>query len=628
MESLTIIVPFWNGHATIQRLVNSLPPSIPVIIVNDYGSATPKVKGKQVRVISLDKRGYFSGACNAGFTACAGDVLILNQDVWFKDSKWLAGVEQFLQMPQAGVYGDGVFGHPAWPNGYVQGTFMAITRKAIDTVGGFNASLYPLWGATAEYQARVCRAGLKAYPLPGIQGMAHADRHKSSFGAAITQALKEEPVKKSQFIRTPPEISVIIPEYNYGRYVGEAVTSVLAQTFQSFEIIIVDDASTDGSAATVAKMVDAWKAIRVIQHKHNGGTAQTLNTGIKAARGKYIYILSADDKIKPWTLERLYAAQQQNPHSFIYGNVTFFTGAQETVMKVQAFDFDKLLYKNHVPANILYPKAAWEEVGGYPAIMNDGREDWAMAIALGRAGWCGVHIGDSGALVRREKQNRTLRTSVWGNSYFLNKLKTTFPDVYQGRYPMACCGARGTRAKAVSNTTVLSSSSVMNEPLSATDVRLVYIGANTGRETIYGPSGRRYKYGRTARYIYLWAAAEDVKFLLETKMFALSPVKSTPVVAVEVQAAEVQPVTLATVVAGVEDVDVYDEPVEDTVFSRTLYAETAPEPVLAYDPSAMTVSQIMELDLDADAAQALLDVERAGKARRSAITYLEGLLDA
>ena len=636
MENLTIIVPFWNGHATIQRLVDSLPAAIPVIIVNDYGSARPKVKGKQVTVIDMPQRGYFSGACNAGFAACDTDVLILNQDVWFTDQKWLEGVRLFQQTPGAGVYGDGVFGHPAWPNGYVQGTFMAITRAALHAVGGFNADLYPLWGATAEYQARVCRQGFKAYPLPGITGMAHEERHKSNFGASITQALSEEPEKKSTFIRTPPEISVIIPEYNYGRYLQEAVESVLAQTFQSFEIIVVDDASTDGSAAVAAKFANPWQAVRVLQHKQNAGTAATLNSGIKAARGKYIYILSADDKLKPWTLERMYQAQLKNPHGFIYGNVTFFTGAQETVMKVRGYDFDELLYKNHVPANILYPKGAWEEVGGYPVIMNDGREDWAMAIALGRAGYCGVHIGDSGALVRREKQNRTLKTSVWGNGYFLNKLRATFPDVYNGRYPMACCGGRG-RAKSTTTKTIPTKSATASEPVTATDVRLVYTGKNTGRETIYGPSGRRYKYGRAARYVYVWAAAADVKALLETKLFALAPLPKTPVEVVEVQAVEAPVVEIAPVAetepaydVQIDTTDGIDD-IEARMAGQVLAqrkSEVVENETIALDTSAMTVSALMALPTENMNVQGLLEAERAGKARRSAITYLEGLLDA
>lgn len=612
MSDFTIIVPFWNGHKTIVRLVNSLPHDIPVIIVNDCGSETFKLSG--VRTINLEKRGYFSGACNAGFAACDTDVLILNQDVWFTDKRWLEGTQKFLNSEKAGVYGDGVFGHPAWPNGYVQGTFMAITRAALNKVGGFNEALYPLWGATAEYQARVCRAGFKAYPQHNIQGMAHEERHNSHYGGAITQALSEEPDKKKQFIRTPPEISVIIPEYNYGRYLPDCIDSVLAQTFQSFEIIIVDDASTDGSDKQAADMVDQWKAIRVIQHKQNAGTAATLNTGIKAARGKYIYILSSDDKLKPWALERMYQEQLLHQHSFIYGNLTFFTGTSHTVMKVQTYDFDKLLYKNHVPANIMYPKVAWEEVGGYPVIMNDGREDWAIAIALGRAGYCGIHIGDCGALIRREKQNRTMRTSVWGNSYFLNKLKTTFPDVYNGRYPMACCGGRGTRAKPVNNTTVVTQA-VQNEPLSATDVRLVYTGANTGRETIYGPTGRRYKYGRSARYLYLWVDKDDLAFMLDTKMFKQAPLPNVAPVAVEVQAAEIQAAPLPESEAPVEDLAV-------------AVSDYTPEDIITLDPGAMTVSALMALPTDNMDVQALLDAELAGKARRSAIAYLEGLLNA
>ena len=173
---------------------------------------------------------------------------------------------------------------------------------------------------------------------------------------------------------------------------------------------------------------------------------------------------------------------------------------------------------------------------------------------------------------------------------------------------MACCGGRGTRAKPVKNTTIVTES-VHNEPLSATDVRLSYVGNNTGRETIYGPTGRRYKYGRTARYLYLWVDKDDLAFMLDTKMFKPAPLPTAPVVAVEVQAQEV----------------VQSEPVVETAPVET--PEQEERESITLDPGALTVSALMALPTENMDVQGLLAAELAGKARRSAIAYLEGLLE-
>ena len=92
-----------------------------------------------------------------------------------------------------------------------------------------------------------------------------------------------------------PKVSVIIPCYNHGEYLDEAVESVLTQTYQNFEIIIVDDGSTDQSTIDLLKVYRKPKT-RVIR-TDNQGLASARNNGIKEAKGEYILPLDADDKI-------------------------------------------------------------------------------------------------------------------------------------------------------------------------------------------------------------------------------------------------------------------------------------------------------------------------------------------
>src|SRR5690606_3781254 len=129
------------------------------------------------------------------------------------------------------------------------------------------------------------------------------------------QLLEQEPEKKSLLIRTPPLVSVIVPCYNYGRYLDDCINSLiggptslgehLGQTMQSLEIIIVDDASTDGTPEIGARLAEAWKGIRYYRLDQNVGTAQALNFGIERAVGQYITFLSADDMREPDSIEKL-----------------------------------------------------------------------------------------------------------------------------------------------------------------------------------------------------------------------------------------------------------------------------------------------------------------------------------
>jgi len=97
-----------------------------------------------------------------------------------------------------------------------------------------------------------------------------------------------------------PKVTVMIPTYNYARFLGEAIQSVLDQTFQDFEIIVVDDGSTDNAKEVVEKFKDT--RIRYIYQDHRGASAAQ-NVALHAARGEYITGIGADDIYLPQNLE-------------------------------------------------------------------------------------------------------------------------------------------------------------------------------------------------------------------------------------------------------------------------------------------------------------------------------------
>ena len=99
-----------------------------------------------------------------------------------------------------------------------------------------------------------------------------------------------------------PTVSVIIPTYNRAHLVGRAIKSVLNQTYQDFEIIVVDDGSADNTEEVVKSLKD--ERIRYIKHDKNRGAAAARNTGIKATRGEYIAFQDSDDEWLPEKLEK------------------------------------------------------------------------------------------------------------------------------------------------------------------------------------------------------------------------------------------------------------------------------------------------------------------------------------
>jgi teichuronic acid biosynthesis glycosyltransferase TuaG len=97
----------------------------------------------------------------------------------------------------------------------------------------------------------------------------------------------------------PPLVSVVMPVWNTAGHVGEAIASVRAQSFGAWELIVVDDASDDGSAGVVAAAAAGDGRIRLLRHDENRGAAAARNTALGSARGRFIAFLDSDDLWKP-----------------------------------------------------------------------------------------------------------------------------------------------------------------------------------------------------------------------------------------------------------------------------------------------------------------------------------------
>jgi glycosyltransferase involved in cell wall biosynthesis len=131
-------------------------------------------------------------------------------------------------------------------------------------------------------------------------------------------------------------ISVIIPSYNSGRFLGRAIESVVNQTYKNLEIIIVDDGSVDETE----KIAKAWqgkdKRIKYIKHQKNMGLAASRNTGIKNSQGEYIAFLDADDIWLPQKIETQLKKLKELNADLVFSN--WYIWDPENNIKIKAFD--------------------------------------------------------------------------------------------------------------------------------------------------------------------------------------------------------------------------------------------------------------------------------------------------
>jgi len=502
---LIVVIPFYNGNRRIaDKLLKELSNlNLPTIVVDDL-STRPLINLHGAQQLNLNKKGYFSGAVNAGISACDTDVLVLNQDVSIAGKQWLdliADKRETYAMIGERILGD----HPAWQTGYIRGSFMFMRRDAITKTGLLDDGHFPHWGSTADWQCRAARKGFKILPLKTIPGWVHL-KGRGAYGESTVTVLNKRPDLKSKLVRTPPIISVIVPSFNHGKYLQDAVNSLIGgdtslghmpgQTFQGFEIIIVDDASTEITSRKIgASLADDWKGIKFIQREVNGGTSAANNSGIREACGKYITVMCGDDMMESERLEIMLAEIEKNTDAVIYDDCQLFSGKERTKsISMQEYSFNKLIHKNQMHCGILFKKYAWEVVGGYPEAMKYGREDWAMNVALGINGYCGVHIKKAMYLYRRENQNRTLTntTPKW-REFFLEQLNKLYPRIYAGERPDMCCGNRAT-PKAVIKASSLPTEVIIQGVNGMT--LLEYVGGSQGTQSWYGVmTGIKYEFG-------------------------------------------------------------------------------------------------------------------------------------
>jgi len=182
------------------------------------------------------------------------------------------------------------------------------------------------------------------------------------------------------------QVSIIITCYNLGAYLEEAVVSALAQTHPNFEVLLVDDGSTDPATLAVLDRQPAHSRLRVLRTA-NQGVARARNAGIAAAKGAYILPLDADDRIHPEYLTQAVAVLDTRPEVGFVGCHYRLFGDYQSAYTPAQYQLPDLLIENVIPIASLFRRTAWEQVGGFcPDIAIEDWDFWLSVIEQGYAG--------------------------------------------------------------------------------------------------------------------------------------------------------------------------------------------------------------------------------------------------
>ena len=182
-----------------------------------------------------------------------------------------------------------------------------------------------------------------------------------------------------------PRISVIIPCYNLGLYLYEAIDTVLQQTLRDIEIIVVDDGSEDSFTQFLLSALE-YPLLTII-HQQNQGVAAARNFGIRHARSEYISCLDPDDRLHPTFFEKAVGIlDEQSAVGLVTGHLEFFD-ERGGILAYEDCDFPELLVANRVVEPAVFRREGWERAGGYRSFSQNGIEDWDLWITLVEQGY-------------------------------------------------------------------------------------------------------------------------------------------------------------------------------------------------------------------------------------------------
>lgn len=191
-----------------------------------------------------------------------------------------------------------------------------------------------------------------------------------------------------------PAVSIIVPSYNQAHFLKECLDSIAAQTFTDWEVIVVDDASSDGKAIR-GILAEYDSRFRLILHTTNRGLAASRNTGIASARAEWVLPVDADDRLSPHFLgSTMKVVEQTSTVDAVFTDHLCF-GEMNYIKHRYVQTAEEILDHHSIPgAGTIYRRSLWEGTGGYceTPIFRAGNEDWDFWLSVYEKGFTPFHI--------------------------------------------------------------------------------------------------------------------------------------------------------------------------------------------------------------------------------------------
>lgn len=237
-------------------------------------------------------------------------------------------------------------------------------------------------------------------------------------------------------------ISIVVPVYNAAAYLAETITMVIRQTYPEWELLLVDDCSTDESAEVIRRTVSEQAAadpqigdrIRLIRKEKNEGAALARNTGIREAKGRYLAFLDADDIWLPDKLLKELAFMKEKDAAFVFCSYEF--GDEEAVPTGKVVHAPEVLtYRKALSRTVIFTTTVLfdlEKTGREPVLMPDVKsEDTATWWKVLKAGFPAYGLDEVLAIYRRPKKSLSSNKleavrRIW--SLYRRQEKLSLPD--------------------------------------------------------------------------------------------------------------------------------------------------------------------------------------------------------
>lgn len=184
-----------------------------------------------------------------------------------------------------------------------------------------------------------------------------------------------------------PFVSVLMPAYNEQKHIGEAIKSILEQTYTNFEFVIINDCSKDNTKEIIKKFAKKDKRIKLVDNEKNLGVAKSLNKGLEICKGKYIVRMDADDWSYPYRIEKQIGFMEKNPQISVSGGAILVCDEEMKPLGVRYYiKDDKSIKETILRLNpIPHPASIWRrdsllKTNFYPTIATV--EDYGLIMEI------------------------------------------------------------------------------------------------------------------------------------------------------------------------------------------------------------------------------------------------------